>query len=309
MSTIFIDGAAGTTGLQIHERLAGRADLTVTALSEAERKDPDARRAALRGADVAILCLPDDAAREAVALIGDAPTRVIDASTAHRVAAGWAYGFAEMTAGHAGTIAAARFVSNPGCYPTGAIALLRPLREAGFLPADWPVSVNAISGYTGGGNAMVAEFEGGAGGHGFLYALGQAHKHLPEMAMHGLLGATPIFAPSVGPFPQGMIVSVPLHLDRLPRRAGLAEVHAALAAHYAGAGLVEVAPLAGGPARLDAEALAGSDAMRLHVFGVEGRAVLCAVLDNLGKGAAGAAVQNLNLMLGLPGAAGLKAAA
>lgn len=311
MPTVFIDGAAGTTGLQIHERLSGRPDLTLRILSDAERKDPEARREALRTSDAAILCLPDDAAREAVALLGDAPTRVVDASTAHRTAEGWAYGFPEMTAGQAERIASARLVSNPGCYPTGAVGLIRPLVEAGLLPADHPVSVNALSGYTGGGKAMIAEFEAGTAGRGFVYGLDQAHKHLPEMTVHGLLSVTPIFAPSVGPFPQGMIVSAPLHLSALPGKPSLGDLHAALSAHYAGAALVEVAPLEGAPKRLDAEALAGSDSMRLHVCGNArtGKAVLCAVLDNLGKGAAGAAVQNLNLMLGLPEAAGLKAAA
>jgi len=298
---VFIDGEAGTTGLQIARRLAGRADIELIRLDDAQRKDADARRDALHAADLAILCLPDDAAREAVALLGNAPTRVIDASTAHRTDPAWVYGFPEMTEGQADRVAAARLVSNPGCYPTGAIALIRPLREAGILPADHPVSINALSGYTGGGKALIAEFEGGSAPSAFVYGLGQGHKHLPEMTCHGLMDEAPIFVPQVGNFAQGMIVQVPLHLGRLPGRPTLAALHAALSAHYHGAANVSVAALEPGRARLDPEALNGTDRMELHVCGSEakGKAVLAAVLDNLGKGAAGAAVQSMELMLGL----------
>lgn len=308
---VFIDGEAGTTGLQIYERLADRADIELIRLDDQARKDPSARREALQAADVAILCLPDQAAREAVGLLGNAPTRLIDASTAHRVDPLWAYGFPEMTAGQAARIAEARFVSNPGCYPTGAIALIRPLREAGILPPDHPVSINALSGYSGGGKAMIAEFEGVSPPAGFVYGTAQSHKHLPEMAAYGLLDAEPIFVPSVGRFAQGMIVQVPLHLSRLPGAPSLAAVHETLAAHFEGATFVEVAPLAEEQGRLDPEVLNGTNRLRLHVLGsaAKGQAVLVAVLDNLGKGASGAAVQNLNLMLGLPEASGLGAAA
>lgn len=301
---VFIDGEAGTTGLQIHRRLADRADIELLRLDDARRKDPGARREALQSADVAILCLPDEAAREAVSMLGNAATRVIDASTAYRVDPDWAYGFPEMTAGQADRVAAARFVSNPGCYPTGAIGLIRPLREAGLLPGDYPVSINAISGYSGGGKAMIAEFERPDASGGFVYGMAQTHKHLPEMALHALLPEAPIFVPSVGRFAQGMIVQVPLHLDRLPGRPSLGDLHSALARHYRGARNVAVAPFAPDLARLDPQALNGTDRMELHVFGHPGRghAVLAAVLDNLGKGASGAAVQNLALMLGLAAA-------
>ncbi len=301
---VFIDGEAGTTGLQIYRRLAGRADIELIRLDDAARKDTGARRDALHAADLAILCLPDDAAREAVTLLGNAPTRVIDASTAHRTDPAWAYGFPEMTAGQAERIAVARLVSNPGCYPTGAVALIRPLREAGVLPADFPLCVNALSGYTGGGKALIAEFEGADAPAGFVYGLAQGHKHLPEMECHGLLDEAPIFMPQVGNFAQGMIVQVPLHLDRLPGRPTLASLHEVLSAHYDGAALVGVAPLEPNRARLDPEMLNGTNRMELHVFGHEarGKAVLAAVLDNLGKGASGAAVQNMEIMLGLAGA-------
>jgi N-acetyl-gamma-glutamyl-phosphate reductase len=298
---VFIDGEAGTTGLQIHRRLADRGDIELLRIDDARRKDPEARREALHAAEVAILCLPDEAAREAVSMLGNAATRVIDASTAYRVDPDWAYGFPEMTEGQSDRVANARLVSNPGCYPTGAIGLIRPLREAGLLPEDYPVSVNAVSGYSGGGKAMIAEFERPDAPAGFVYGLAQTHKHLPEMALHGLLPEAPIFAPSVGKFAQGMIVQVPLHLDRLNDRPALADLHEVLVQHYRRAHNVTVAPFQPDLARLDPQALNGTDRMELHVFGHpgRGRAVLAAVLDNLGKGASGAAVQNLELMLGL----------
>jgi N-acetyl-gamma-glutamyl-phosphate reductase len=304
---IFIDGEHGTTGLQIRTRLAGRTDLDIISIPEAERRNRALREEMLKAADIAILCLPDDAAREAVALLDGAnATRIIDTSTAHRIDPDWAYGFAEMTAGLRDRIAGARRVANPGCYPTGAIGLIRPLVEAGILPADYPVTVNAVSGYTGGGKQMIAQMEDPANpdhiaAPHFLYGLTLAHKHVPEMKQHGLLARAPIFSPSVGRFAQGMIVQVPLHLADLNGSPSLADLHAALAAHYAGQSVVEVVPLqaSAGLARLDPTELADTDGMKLFVFGTEGKgqANLVALLDNLGKGASGAAVQNMELML------------
>ncbi|MBB2970494.1 N-acetyl-gamma-glutamyl-phosphate reductase [Mesorhizobium sp. RMAD-H1] len=305
---IFIDGEHGTTGLQIRTRLAGRDDLDVISIPEAERRNKDLRADYLRAADIAILCLPDDASREAVSLLeGHNSTRVIDTSTAHRVHPDWAYGFAELTKGQRERIAQARLVANPGCYPTGAIALVRPLRDAGLLPADYPISVNAVSGYTGGGKQMIAQMEDKnhpehLTANNFLYGLPLRHKHVPELQLHGRLERRPIFSPSVGRFPQGMIVQVPLFLNELDGSPSLGKVHAALTEHYAGQDIVEVVPLdtAARLPRVDAEELAGSDGMKLLVFGTEGdgQANLVALLDNLGKGASGAAVQNMDLMLG-----------
>lgn len=305
---IFIDGEHGTTGLQIRTRLAGRTDLEMLSIPEADRRDRALRETMLKDADIAILCLPDDAARESVAILeGVNSTRVIDTSTAHRTHPDWAYGFAEMTEGQSERIAKARLVANPGCYPTGAISLIRPLREAGILPADYPVTVNAVSGYTGGGKQMIAQMEDErhaehiAAPH-FLYGLALTHKHLPEMQTHGLVDRSPIFSPSVGRFAQGMIVQLPLHLADLDGAPSLDDVHAALDRHYAGQKIVEVVPLevSRGLSRLDPTMLNGTDTMKLFVFGTEGRgqANLVAVLDNLGKGASGAAVQNMALMLG-----------
>lgn len=304
---IFIDGEHGTTGLQIRTRLGSRDDLDILSVPEAERRNRSLREEMLKSADIAILCLPDEASKEAVALLeGTNSTRIIDTSTAHRVHPGWAYGFAEMTAGQREKIATARCVANPGCYPTGAIGLIRPLVEAGILPADYPVSVNAVSGYTGGGKQMIAQMEDAANpdhiaAPHFLYGLTLAHKHVPEMQAHGLLARRPIFSPSVGRFAQGMIVQLPLHLSDLNGAPSLADLHAALAAHYAGQSVVDVVPLADSSAvaRIDPTALNDTDGMRLYVFGTEGKgqANLVAVLDNLGKGASGAAVQNMDLML------------
>ncbi|MDN2582844.1 N-acetyl-gamma-glutamyl-phosphate reductase [Aquibium sp. ELW1220] len=304
---IFIDGEHGTTGLQIRTRLGSRDDLDILSIPEAERRNRSLREEMLKSADIAILCLPDEASKEAVALLeGTNSTRIIDTSTAHRIHPGWAYGFAEMTAGQREKIATARCVANPGCYPTGAIGLIRPLVEAGTLPADYPVSVNAVSGYTGGGKQMIAQMEDAANpdhiaAPHFLYGLTLAHKHVPEMQAHGLLARRPIFSPSVGRFAQGMIVQLPLHLSDLNGAPSLADLHAALAAHYAGQSVVDVVPLADSAAmaRIDPTALNDTDGMRLYVFGTEGKgqANLVAVLDNLGKGASGAAVQNMDLML------------
>ena len=311
---IFIDGAAGTTGLEIHERLGGRSDLKVVTLDDASRKDAGARKAALNEADVVILCLPDDAAREAVSMIENPNVRVIDASTAHRVADGWTYGFAEMDAGQRAKIAAAKRVSNPGCYPTGFIALVRPLVEAGIVPADFPLTVNAVSGYSGGGKAMIEEFEK-ADSPSFVetavrtYALTLAHKHVPEMQVHSRLAHPPVFAPSVGRYYRGMLVEVPLQLWALPSKPMVADLQDTLDKFYDKAALVKVASPAESAElkTVDAELVKDRNDMKLFVFG-SGKAQqarLVAVLDNLGKGAGGAAVQNLNIMLGLPETEGL----
>lgn len=304
--TVFIDGAVGTTGLEIRDRLAGRRDLDVVLLDDNKRKDSKARKAALNDADFVILCLPDDAAREAVEMIQSDTTRVIDASTAHRVADGWAYGFAELEPGQQAAIAEARFVSNPGCYPTGFLALVRPLVRAGLIPVDWPLSVNAISGYSGGGKAMIAEFEDGkAKTRARLYALGLAHKHIPEMQKHARIEHLPIFAPSVADTYRGMIVEVPLPLYALPRKPSLAQIETVLSEAYKDTALIRVA--AGDAQFVTIEDDAGSDRLTLRVCGNDetGQARLIATLDNLGKGAAGAAVQNLNIMAGFDPTTGL----
>ena len=311
-SRVFIDGEAGTTGLQIRERLVGRRDLDLVSIDPARRKDAGARSEMLNDADAVILCLPDEAAREAVALITNPDVRVIDASSAHRTADGWVYGFAEMAPGQRAAIALAKRVSNPGCYPTGAIALIRPLVGAGLVPADWPVSINAVSGYSGGGKGMIAEFEDEAAANYTrapyrIYAMGGGHTHVPEMQVHGGLTHAPLFAPAVGRYAQGMIVEAPLQLWALPGQPKLADLHGALTAAYDGEQFVEVASLeeAAGLKTLDPEGLNGTNRMKLFVFGNGEQARLVALLDNLGKGASGAAVQNLNLMLGLDEGAGL----
>ena len=304
MTAVFIDGAAGTTGLEIRERLAGRAEFRVIELDEARRKDAGARAEALNDADVAILCLPDDAAREAVALVADGTTRVIDASTAHRTAEGWTYGFPELEPDGAARVAAARFVSNPGCYPTGFLALVRPLVRTGVLPADALLSVNATSGYSGGGKAMVAEFEGGAAATAFRpYALSLSHKHLAEMTRHAGLSTAPVFQPAVANTFRGMVVEVPLHAAQV--NGGLDALADTLAAAYAGSPIVRFAR--DDVATVAIEDDATTDRMTLRVFAnpQTGQARLVATLDNLGKGAAGAAVQNLNLMAGVDQTAGL----
>ncbi|HTM78348.1 MAG TPA: N-acetyl-gamma-glutamyl-phosphate reductase [Devosia sp.] len=312
---IFIDGEAGTTGLQIRERLAERRDIEVLSIPPERRKDVSARAELLNAADVAILCLPDEAAKESVSLITNASTRVIDASTAYRTDPDWAYGFAEMDKAQSGIIAKAMRVSNPGCYPQGPIATLRPLIEAGLLPADFPISVNAISGYSGGGKAMIAEYEtDGAAPSKFMpYGLTFNHKHVPEMTTYAKLARAPLFVPSVGDYAQGMVTFVPLQLGGLATVPTGAQIHAAIADHFAAIkdSFVSVAPfeaLAKTP-ELDPQIYNNTNQMKLHVFANDARAqvLLVAVYDNLGKGASGAAVQNLNLMLGVDAAMGLAA--
>lgn len=292
MARVFVDGEHGTTGLRIRERLAERDDVELLSLAHEDRRDAGLRERRLREADIAILCLPDDAAREAAAMVEGHGTRLIDASTAHRTDPAWTFGFAELTAGHAARIAESDRVSNPGCYSTGAIALLRPLAESGVIARDRPITINAVSGYTGGGKSLIAQMEGPDAPPHFLYATGLTHKHVPEITAHALLDRRPIFSPSVGAFAQGMIVQIPLHLDT-PRQ----RLHEALADHYVGCTHVEVAPL-DNVERVDPTALNGTNRMRLHVFGHEEQANLVAVLDNLGKGASGACVQAMDLMLG-----------
>ncbi len=304
---LFIDGAAGTTGLEIRERLQGRSEFELLLLDNAQRKDEAARRDALHAADIAILCLPDEAAKEAVKLAAGSDTRIIDASSAHRVAEGWTYGFPEIIGRDA--IANARFVSNPGCYPTGFLALIAPLVRDGLLPAEWPYSVNAVSGYSGGGNALIDRFEADHDIAFRAYGLQLGHKHLAEMQAYAGLSHQPVFSPSVIPAHRGMVVDVPLPLAALPGQPRAEALDAALAAHFTGSPFVTVEPLAPAPAELLLlRSAAPWDGLALHVCpsadGTQAR--LIARLDNLGKGASGAAIQNLNIMCGLPETTGLR---
>jgi N-acetyl-gamma-glutamyl-phosphate reductase len=303
---LFIDGAAGTTGLEIRERLTGRGEFDLIVLDDAQRKDEAARRDALHAADVAILCLPDEAAKDAVRLADGAATRIIDASSAHRVAEGWTYGFPEII-GH-DKIANARLVSNPGCYPTGFLALVAPLVRAGLLPADWPYTVNAVSGYSGGGNALIARFEAEGAPAFRAYGYDMAHKHRPEMKRHAGLRHDVIFAPAVVPAYRGMVVEVPLHLGAMAGDPSADRLRAGLRDFYAASQVITVGDDGALGELLLERAAPPSDGMTLYVFGNEGgwQARLVAVLDNLGKGASGAAIQNLNLMCGLPETAGLR---
>ncbi len=311
MLKLFIDGAAGTTGLEIAERMAGRDEFRVITLSDADRKSVFARAAAIQDADFVILCLPDAAAREAVALGEGADTRFIDASSAHRVADGWTYGFAELRKGQREAIASARLVSNPGCYPTGFLALVAPLVAEDLLPANHGFIVNAVSGYSGGGKDLIQRMQVDAPEIGFrAYALGLEHKHLPEMQVHAGLSRAPIFAPAVVRAFRGMLVDVPLFLDPELGFADARTLHAALADHYAGEPLVSVASIDAVPGELlVSEGDAATDRLSLYVLpSADGSQVrLVAMLDNLGKGASGAAVQNLNIMAGLDELAGLRA--
>ncbi len=295
---IFIDGQAGTTGLGIAQRLAALSHISLVTLGEAHRKSPEARAEAMARADLTVLCLPDDAAREAVALAPQG-TRILDASTAHRTTPGWVYGFPELVPGQAEAIAVAPAVSNPGCYATGAIALLRPLTALGLLTPEQPLTINAISGYTGGGKAMIADHEAHAGPAFELYALALEHKHIPEIMEYSGLARRPVFSPSVGHFPQGMLVCIPLFLDQLPGTPNAGRLAEAYADYYAGADNIIVQPGLF-TANLQPEAARDTDTLEIFVGGNQsyGHAILVARLDNLGKGASGAAVQNINLMLG-----------
>lgn len=304
MTNVFIDGEQGTTGLHIHDRLRGRADITLMTLPVSQRKHTRLRAEMLNSCDIAILCLPDEAAREAVAMVKNPHVRVIDASSAHRVTPGWTYGFPEMSADQPDRIRASTRITNPGCYPTGAIGLLLPLVNAGLLPADYPLSVHAVSGYSGGGRAAIAQYEGeqaDAAPALQVYGLALRHKHVPEMTRYAGLSVPPVFMPAYGGYRQGIVVSVPLQQRLLTKNASAYAIHACLTEHYRHSKHVRVLPgmTAGDADRINPERLNGTNDMELGVFAnpENGQILLTAVFDNLGKGASGAAVQNLNLLI------------
>ncbi|WP_336279408.1 N-acetyl-gamma-glutamyl-phosphate reductase [Bartonella sp. CB175] len=307
VTKVFIDGEHGTTGLQIQKRLAKRADLELLSIPHTDKHNINIRQDYLTQTDIAILCLPDDVARQTVNWVkNNTKTRIIDSSTAHRIAPNWVYGFPEMTAGQKKRIQEAHYVANPGCYPTGAISLIRPLREAGLLDAYYPISINAISGYTGGGKKLISQMENQYNQDDllpnyFMYSLNLKHKHVPEIKVYGQINQTPVFVPSVGYFPQGMIVSLPLHRHLFTKSANLSDLREIFNNHYSEQNTISIASQEETDTltKLNPECLAHKDGMKLFVFGNEGENIfnLCAVLDNLGKGAAAAAVQNLDLML------------
>jgi N-acetyl-gamma-glutamyl-phosphate reductase len=314
VTKVFIDGASGTTGLEIRERLAPRRELELVVLDDARRKDASARADALNSSDVVILCLPDDAAREAVSMISNPKVKVIDPSTAHRVTDGWVFGFPELEPNRREELRRTTRVTNPGCYSTGFLAVVRPLVRAGLAPSDWPVLCNAVSGYSGGGKSMIAEFEDPKASNYTpevfrTYGLTLEHKHVAEMQKHAGLKHRPLFAPSVGRFYRGMLVEIPLQLAALPGKPNVNQIHAALADSYRGEKLIEVASLEASASlkTLDAEILKDTNRLKIYVFGndAHGQVRVVAALDNLGKGASGACVQNLNVMMGFPETEGL----
>ena len=306
---IFIDGQAGTTGLRIHERLADRKDLTMITLTEETRKDPEARRAAILESDVTFLCLPDDAAREAVALAGDADVRIIDASTAHRTAPGWAYGIPELSAAHKYAVVNAKFTANPGCHASGFVIPVYPLVASGMIPKETPLTVFSLTGYSGGGKKMIAEYESPEKPELYntprIYGLSLKHKHLPEMQKICGLDIPPVFCPIVDDYYKGMAVTVMLQNSMLKGNPTAKDIHGALAAHYDGKKVIKVHPFGYEDPMIAAGTMAGKDSMELVVNGHEGQTIITALFDNLGKGASGAAVENMNLMLGFEETAGL----
>ncbi|ART92979.1 N-acetyl-gamma-glutamyl-phosphate reductase [Zymomonas mobilis] len=311
MTALFIDGGAGTTGLEIRERLANRPEFSIITLSEEDRKDRKAREEALNQADIVILCLPDDAAKEAVSMVKNPKTRIVDASTAHRTAKDWVYGLPELTKGQKERIQSARFVANPGCYPSGFLSLVRPLTETALISDQQLLTVHAVSGYSGGGRKMIEAYESGTKPSAFKgYGLSLKHKHIPEMQHHAGLTMPPIFSPAVSPCYRGMLVHVPLSAGLFSQKVTLEDIHHILAAHHQDSATIRVKPLSESQdmTQIEIEHCANSDRMELFVFGNEstGQILLVAALDNLGKGAAGAAVQNINLMSGCPETSGLK---